>query len=165
MNLRDAKIWGGIGAILSLIGLGVIGFILKLVGVKKIAEATGNNDIFRYYLYSAVLAVVAFAIMSSVYYPMMMRGKMFDFFALGTFLTAFIVAVILLIIAAVFMKKSYDLISLETKVGWFRTTAILYIIGAVLLFVGVGALVLIVAAILEIVAFFSLPDTIQRKTL
>ncbi len=164
MSLKDAKIWGGVGAILCLIGLGIVGFILKLIGVKKISDATGNYEIFQKYLYAAVLAVIASVMAVVAYYPLMMRGKFFiNVLALGATLTTFVVAIILLIIAVIFMKKSYDLIAVETGVGWFKTVATLYIIGAVLLFVGIGAIVLLIAAILEIVAFFSLPDTVPKS--
>lgn len=51
-SLSNAKILGGVGAILSLVGLGFIGFILKLVAVKQISDATGNKEIFNKYLWA-----------------------------------------------------------------------------------------------------------------
>ncbi|MBP1912372.1 hypothetical protein [Thermococcus stetteri] len=45
-DLKNAKLLGGIGAILTVVGVGFIGFILKLLAVKNIAEATGREEIF-----------------------------------------------------------------------------------------------------------------------
>lgn len=61
------------------------------------------------------------------------------------------------------MKQSYDLIAEETGVGMFHTVALLYIVGAVLTIVLIGALLLLIAAILEVIAFFSLPDSVPEK--
>jgi len=60
------------------------------------------------------------------------------------------------------MKQSYDMISEETGVGMFHTAALLYIIGAVLTIVIIGLLLILIAAILEIAAFFSLSDELER---
>lgn len=73
-----------------------------------------------------------------------------------------LVAAILMIAGVWFMKQSYDMISEETGVGLFHTTALLYLVGAILMIVLTGAFLIIVAAVLEIVAFFSLPDELER---
>lgn len=156
-ELKDAKVWGGVGAILTVVGLGFIGFILKLLGVKKISEATGNEEIFSKYLWSAVLAIIASAILFGSFF-MAGGGLGLGAIGLGT-----VIAAILMILAAWFMKQSYDMIASETGVGMFHTVALLYIIGAVLTIVLIGVFLVLIAAILEIVAFFSLPDSVPGK--
>ncbi len=156
-ELKDAKIWGGIGAILTVVGLGFIGFILKLIGVKKISDATGNGEIFSKYLWSAALAIIASILILAGMISGMLSGHMMG---LGAMM---IVGAILMIVAAYFMKQSYDMVAEETGVSMFSTVALLYIIGAVLTIVVIGAILILIAAILEIVAFFSLPDSIPGK--
>ncbi len=149
VELKDAKIWGGIGAILTVVGLGFIGFILKLIGVKKISDATGNEEIFSKYLWAAILAIIA----SVLILAGLLSGHILGFSLMA------VVGAIIMIVAAYFMKQSYDMIARETGVNMFSTVALLYIIGAVLTIIIIGALIIFIAAILEIVAFFSLPDS------
>jgi len=168
-ELKDARIWGGVGAILTLVGLGLIGFVLKLIGVKKIADATGNDEIFKKYLYSAILAVVGSALIAVSVFPLVMTGNMYHnvyhtYTLIGLAGTTLIVSIVLLIVAFVFMIQSYKLIAEETGVKMFSTVAKLYIIGAVLLVVVVGVFILLIASILEVVAFFSLPDELPRPS-
>ncbi|WP_372838593.1 DUF996 domain-containing protein [Pyrococcus kukulkanii] len=69
-----------------------------------------------------------------------------------------------MIIGSYFRKKSYELIAQYTGVDMFKTSGLLYFIGAILIIVfGIGALIMLVAAILEIVAFFSLPEEIGKS--
>ena len=161
-DLKNAKTLGGVGAILTVIGLGFVGFILKLIAVKNIAEATGREEIFSKYLWSAILAIIASLVwVATVWGSMfsMARSAEFGFGMLGI---GGLVAAILMIGAAWFMKQSYDMISEETGVGTFHTVAMLYIVGAILMIILIGAFLVIIAAILEIVAFFYLPDRLER---
>ncbi|WP_297071174.1 DUF996 domain-containing protein [Thermococcus sp.] len=157
-ELKDAKVWGGIGAILTLVGLGFVGFILKLVGVKRISDATGNGEIFSKYLWAAVLAIIASVLMLAAMLSGMSSGHM-----LGIGMVA-VVAAIIMIVAAYFMKQSYDLVARETGVKMFSTVALLYIIGAILTVIMIGVFIILIAAILEIVAFFSLPDSTPESS-
>ncbi len=61
-------------------------------------------------------------------------------------------------IASIFLKRSYDNIGTRLNIGMFHTTGLLYLIGAATLIIGVGFIIAIVAAILQIVAFFSIPE-------
>ncbi|WP_010477922.1 DUF996 domain-containing protein [Thermococcus zilligii] len=160
-ELKDAKIWGGIGAILTLVGLGFIGFILKLVGVKKISEATGNEEIFSKYLWAAVLNILASVILFGSFFAGILTGNFK--LSLASIGLGVIVGAILMIVGVLLMKQSYDLIAKETGVGMFHTVALLYIVGAVLTIVLIGGLLLLIAAILEVIAFFSLPDSVPEK--
>ena len=55
-KLRDAKILGGIGAILLLLSfipfVSIIGIVLMFIAVKYISDETKDKDIFKNYLYS-----------------------------------------------------------------------------------------------------------------
>lgn len=75
-----------------------------------------------------------------------------------------IVGWIVMIVATLYLRKSYDRIAEYTKVDMFKTTGLLYFIGAITLIVLIGFLILFIAKILEIVAFFTLPDTLPAQT-
>jgi len=70
---------------------------------------------------------------------------------------------IIVLISTVFLKKSYDAIALKLKVNMFHTTGLLFLIGAATLIVGVGVVILFIAAILQIVAFFSIPEQVPSQ--
>ena len=73
---------------------------------------------------------------------------------------------ILLIVATLYLKKSFDAIAKHTKVGLFSTTGLLYLIGAVLVIAfGLGGIIMFIASILEIVSFFSLLVELPKRSL
>ncbi|MEE9163255.1 MAG: DUF996 domain-containing protein [Thermoplasmata archaeon] len=180
-TLRDAKNYGGVGAILILLGtfipfvgivVGIAGFILVLVAVKYISDAAGDRSIYDNMLFFVIVAiigfVVAFLFVFTALLPFLGPGftapTSFDIadplaiFAIVAILIGLAIAWILSIIAAVFLRKSFNSISAHLGVGLFRTTALLYFIGAILLIVGVGFILIFVAEILMVVAFFSIPE-------
>lgn len=183
-KLGNAKILGGVGAILTLVGafIPVIGTILPLVGVilifiavKYIADETKESGIFRNYLVSFIFRVcsiiagiaVAVIIIGSVSLGAMFNlnqftnpRAMFNFAGgiLAGIIIGLIVIWVFLILSSVYLRKSYNSIAKHTKVDLFRTTGMLYFIGAITLIVLIGFLILLIAVILEIVSYFSLPE-------
>ncbi|WP_308700751.1 DUF996 domain-containing protein [Pyrococcus yayanosii] len=183
MTLKDAKLYGGIGAILGLIGGLVprIGFVLSLAGlvlifmaVKKISDETGDKDIFDDFLKAFIIqiggivlaAIIAIATVGAFILGAGIEGMMREArniaAILGGVLIALVILWIALVIATYFRKRSYERIAERTGTDLFRTTGLLYFIGAITMVVLVGLLVIFVAAILEIVSFFSLPDELER---
>lgn len=69
-----------------------------------------------------------------------------------------LVGLILLIISALFLKKSFDKIAEYTNVDLFKTTAIVYLIGVILSFILIGGAIIFVAYIIQIISFFRLPE-------
>ena len=61
---------------------------------------------------------------------------------------------IVFIVAAYFQRKSYSVIARRLNVGMFGTAALIFLIGAALVIVIIGFLLLFVAQILFVVAFF-----------
>ena len=189
--LNNAKIMGGIGAILTLLGiipsagfiLGIIGFILILVAVKYISDETKDKSIFNNFLYFFIICIIGVVVTviilvitvinaGGIAYINELQAKaltnpMDVWNAIQPLLTGFLVALlilcILIIISAIYLRKSYDKIAELTNVKWFSTTGLLFLIGAATLIIGVGFIILLVAMILEIIAFFSLPDKLPEK--
>ena len=75
-NLSNAKIVGGIGALLSLIGwlfsanfgfvVGIIRLIMVFIAIKYIADETKNKSIFDNYLYFFLCSFIAIVAMAAI---------------------------------------------------------------------------------------------------
>jgi len=186
-DLSNAKTLGGIGALLSLVGgaipyagpiVSILGLVMVFIAVKSISETTNKEDIFNNYLYHFLLSIISIIAL----FMIMLIG----FGAIGGFtwiqtlqdieitnfesfwnyfgefmiylLIALFVAWILTVIGSVYLRRSYNQIAEETNINLFRTTGTLYFFGAITLIVLIGFLLLLVARVLEIIAYFSLPD-------
>lgn len=188
-NLSNAKVFGGIGAILSLVGafvpafgsiVSTIGLVLVFVAVKYIADETKDRPIFKNYmlfflcniiaLVAAVaifFAIAGLSIISTIQSLSNLTNPSEIMDAIAPLLTGCVVAIlvgwILLIIGALYLRKSYNRIAEHTNVGLFKTTGLVYFIGAITTIIVIGIFIMVIAKILEIIAFFSLPDKIPSK--
>ena len=194
-NLSNAKIYGGIGALLMLIGgfipavggiLPLIGLILVFIAVKNIADEAKDESIFKNYLWYFIVSIIAMVAVFSIFIAsfgaaggfslldmMQMQGGQninpADLTSLvgnmmGGCLAALVIGWILMIVATLFLRKSFNSIAEHTEVKLFATTGLLFFVGAITLIILIGGFILLIAMILEIVAFFSLPETLPRTT-
>ena len=187
-KLRDAKIFGGIGAILLLFPVvSIVGIVLLFVAVKYIADETKDHDIFKNYLYSFIFNIIAIiGFITVLVFSFLALGLNFNYFDLQQFSDinyfqsylsnsfapslggmigcgiAILVGYILLILGALFLRKSFDGIAERTRVDLFKTTGLVYLIGAVTTIFLIGFFIFIIAIILEIASFFSLPDSLSK---
>lgn len=181
-SLSQAKTLGGVGAILALLFpvptvgwiLSIAGFILILVAVKNIADTVGEPSIFNDMIISVVLAIVGIVVGVVVLFGALfsiigLGGPSFMFTPgtppsgdiiaiIGAVILGLVVIWIFFLVAAIFLKRSYDKIGTRLNVGMFRTTGLLYLIGAATTIILIGFLIVLIADILQIVAFFSIPD-------
>lgn len=191
-SLQTAKILGGIGALLMLIGgfvaatvgvLSFIGFIMVFIAVKMIADETKEKGIFDNYLYSFVAFIIAFVALIAMALVALASVGGLQFFidlqnsamtepmeiwntlqpVLFGALAALLVFWIIAVIASLFYRKSFNLIAEKTDVKWFGTAGLLIFIGTITSIILIGFIILIIGMIIEIVAFFSLPDKINPK--
>ena len=182
-TLRDAKNYGGVGAILLLIStfvpvvgivVSIVGFVLVLVAVKYISESVGDRAIYSNIVYFIILAiigsVVVFLFVVAALLPFLVLGGFppttgpiditdpATILAATTFLIGLGIGWVIAIVAALFLRRSFNSISTSLGVGLFGTAGLLYFIGAILLIVVVGFVLIFIAEILMIVAFFSIPE-------
>lgn len=165
--------------------ISLIGWILILLAIKIISDEAKDRSIFTNYLTYVIIGIIG-TIIATIFvggtiglgflssFEKMSEGEMAEGATgfLETFAGAivlliifFIIVYVIQIVAAVFLKRSFDGIAKHTKVELFRTTGLLYLIGAILLILfGIGGIITFIAAILQIVAFFSLPDTLPEPT-
>jgi uncharacterized membrane protein len=184
-TLRQAKMLGGIGSILTILlfvphsvgaGLVIVGWVLTILAVKYISDVLRDRSIFN----NAIIAVVL-AIAGVVVFAVVVAGAILGFIGLGggisppsmnstSFANSGMVGLIagvlgglaivwvLAIVSAYFLRRSYNTIAAGLNAGLFRTGALIYLIGAILTIIGVGFVLIFVAQILFVVAFFTLPD-------
>jgi uncharacterized membrane protein len=187
VTLAQARTLGGVGSILVLLSvvpyvgfiLGLAGFVMVLLAVKQISEAVKDREIFNNVLMAVILqivgsAILAFVVIGGLLSTFMMAplGSPFDGFAgpgmfdvgaalavLGTLIVGLIVMWVILIVVARSLRKGYDGIATKTGTETFRSVGRWYYYGAWLAIVLVGFVLILIAAILQIVAFFSLPES------
>jgi uncharacterized membrane protein len=159
-TLSQAKTLGGVGSILIFIPfVSLIGYILLIIAVKDISDDLQDPAIFRNIVISAVTGIVgALAGAFVIFLGVLGSGFSFGVSAIAGVLTGLLIVWVFLIISAVFLRKAYDTMGERLGVGSFRTAATLYLIGAVLTIVFVGFILLIIAEIVQAIAFFSIPD-------
>ena len=186
-KLSEAKILGGIGSLLMLLGgiflpgIGMIlGLILVFIAVSYISKECKDKSIFDNYLLQfiyKIIAVVAVVIIFFIsiggltFFSVLESMEFTDFNSVisffGPYLLWWVIALIIgwafLIISSWYLKKSYTSIADYTKVDLFRTTGLLYFIGSLSLIVVIGIFIILVAMILEIVSYFKLPDKLPKK--
>lgn len=189
-TLSQAKTLGGIGSIFALLSgflfwlpdftgtaLLVIGLILMLFAVKNIADVVGDQSIFSNMLYSVLLAIIGpiIAIVVVAAAAASVIGSLSGFVpgsttipsgflaVIGIIILAGIVLYVCILISTIFLRKSYDNIATRLRVDMFKTSGLLFLIGAATLIVVVGILILFIAAILQVVAFFSIPDQVMQQ--
>ena len=154
-SLSNAKTMGGIGGILVLIpGVSLIGWILILVALKDISDVTQDRSIFDNALLAGITAIIGSVILAV--FAFFVVGA-FGFFSLGFFgfLAAFWA---LTIVSAIFLKNAYDRAAQKLNNSSFGTAGLLYLIGALTTIVLVGFLILFIALIFQIIAYFSIND-------
>jgi len=194
-NLSEAKVYGGIGALLMLIGIfipyggpiiSIIGLVFIFIAVKAISEITKDEDIFRNYLMHfifTILAIVAIIVIMIIAFGAaggfswiteLTELQSEDITDFNTFwdlfgdmivgaIVALVVGWILAIISALYLRKSYNNIAEHTKVSTFKTTGTIYLIGAITLIILIGFLIIFIAKIIEIIAYFSIPESLPSS--
>src|SRR5437899_3996233 len=164
-SLSSAKTLGGVGGILVFFPvLSLVGWILILLATKEISESVQDKTIFDDALLAGITAVIGAVVFAFVFALVVFTGSAGGPFAPGPFgfsgvflgvLGAFWV---FSIISAIFLKRSYEKISQRLNVSAFATAGLLYLIGAALTIVLVGFLILLIALIFQVVAYFSIQD-------
>jgi uncharacterized membrane protein len=191
-SLQTAKILGGIGALLMLIGglitatagiLSLIGFIMVFIAVKMIADEVKEKGIFDNFLYSFVTFIVAFVVLIAMALVVLASVGGIEFFTnlsnsamtdpmeifntlqpvLFGAIAALLIFWVIAVIASLFYRKSFNLIAEKTGIKWFATAGLLVFIGTITTIILIGFIILLIAGIIEIIAFFSLPDKIGPK--
>jgi len=181
-SLSQAKTLGGVGSILVLlvfipdagVVLAVIGFIMTLIAVKYISDSLQDKSIFNDMLIAIVLSIIGFVVVGVIVGLSVYRFVGLGGIVPGTVTTTtpglvglitgivvgLVIGWIVLVVSSYFLRKAYNEVGLKLNVGMFKTAALIYFIGAILTIIVIGLLLILIAQILLVVAFFSIPDMV-----
>lgn len=180
-RLSDARLVGGIGSILILLAiinplLSIVGLILILIAVKYVSEIVQDYAIFRNMIYSIVVGIIGIVVFVAVglllfgHYAFQLAslqdnlssGRFQSF--IFSFLIELAILWLTLIISAIFARKSYDGMAEKLGVRLFSTAGLFYFIGSILVIIfGLGLILVLVAIVLTIVGFFTIPDQLPMQ--
>jgi len=182
-SLFQAKRLGEVGSILVLLGvipniglfIAIAGLALILIAVKCISELLEDPSVFKNMLIAVVLFIGGVSAAEAVFltgiFSIFGTIRSMSFTGFPPFFLEFLAIVIIagaileifIVVGAIFLRKSYNAIGKRLGVEWFRTAGLVFLIGGGLIIAfGVGLPVLGLAAILQMVAFFSLPDLLPQ---
>ncbi len=169
-KLEDVKIIGGIGSLLFLLGglgfwgkpslIAIVGLILMALAVKYIADETREKSIFDNFVYFLFLSVLGLIIAALIGIASLV-GSMFigRFAAILSAIVSFFFYWIILVASSLFLKRSFETIAAKTENSMFSTAGKLYFIGALTIIIMIGFLLVLVALLLTVIAFFTLKTT------
>jgi uncharacterized membrane protein len=168
VELKQIKLLGGIGSILSLFGsvprvgllISLAGFILVLIAIFNLERATKAKGIFGKFLIGNLLSGIAIAIVA--FFVSVILGTLIFLKGNRAILLSSVLFLffcwILMIVGSYLIKKSFEKIAQVTKEENFARAGFFYFIGSITAIVLVGFILNFVGTIFEIIAFFSLPE-------
>ena len=164
--------------------LGLIGLILVLIALKGLSDHYNEAGIFNNALYGFIIGIIGVAVAVAVIVVAaidFLTAVGLDISAawsdpavwssinweqavtwniiwphIAAILGGLVVLFAFVVVAAIFLRRSYTTLSAKTGVKMFSTVGLLTLIGAVLTIIGVGLILLWVAQVLLAVAFFSI---------
>lgn len=161
MSLSQARTLGRIGSILVFLPvLSIIGYILILIAINDVSKYLQDRSIFKNTLIAVALEIVG----SAVGLFILFGGLLSSMFTGGLsvvpgLIAALAVTWLFLVAAALFLRRSYDTMALKLGIGSFRTTGMLFLIGAgLVILVGLGFIVIFVGEIFQAISFFAIPE-------
>jgi uncharacterized membrane protein len=160
LSLSQGRTLGRVGSILVFIPfLSIIGYILILIAINDISKYLQDRSIFKNTLIAVALEIVGSVVGLSILIGGALTSTLTGgVSALVGVFAALAITWIFLIAAAFFLKRSYDTIALKLGISSFRTTGLLFLVGAGLVIVLVGFIVIFVGNIFQAISFFSIPE-------
>ncbi|NJE42307.1 DUF996 domain-containing protein [Thermococcus sp. GR6] len=180
-NEKNFGLWGSILALVAAfmgaipyIGvfgstLSLIAFILVLLALKGIGNKVGDERPFKYYLYSVIVAIagVVFAIVliliGAITLPKGGMNEPYETFGIGMVLLGIILIIAVFILAVYFQKQAWEVMYEITGVEEFQKTAKWLWWGALTLIILIGSILLLIAAIYQIIAFSNMPEELEFR--
>jgi uncharacterized membrane protein len=160
-KLGDAKLLGGIGSILQIIPfLGIVGYVLTLIAVKYVSDEVNDSSIFSDMLFAVIAGIVGVAIgATALFFGAFSSILTTGFSTILGGVTFLAIVWIALIVSSIFVRRAFGKMATKLNVGTFRTAGTLYFVGALLTIILVGFLILFIAYIVQIVAFFAIQES------
>jgi len=162
---------------------GLVGLILVLIAVKGLSDHYRESSIFNNSLYGVILSIVGVVVFVAAlfvtaisFFTNVLGIELSTAFSdptafsnidwtealvweklwahVAALVGSLVILFIFVVVAAIFYRKSLTTLAEKTGVGLFGTAGLLILIGAVLTIIVIGLLLIWIAEILLIVAFF-----------
>lgn len=169
MSLESGKTLGGVGAILIAIGsvfppLSLVGIILVLIAMKRLADYYEEKGIYDNALWGFVFGIISIIGATVVFFLLIFTGAILAMtaghFAPNALIPGIIVAIIVWfvfsLLQAIYYRRAFTMLSEKSEEKMFDSAGLLLLIGAILTIILIGALVSLVAWILVAVGFFAI---------
>jgi uncharacterized membrane protein len=182
--VSSAKTLGGVGCILLLLAfapavgglLALTGLVLVLVAMRRLSKGLGEPSIADNSLYAVVAAVEGTVAGTLLVVASLLALVGVDSLSgidwgkagpthpqiaglAASFVLGLAAVWVAFVLSALFVKRATDKVADRLAIPMFRTAGTAYLVGAALTVLGVGFLLIFVAAIMFAVAFFSIPQT------
>jgi uncharacterized membrane protein len=181
--MNQVKTLGGVGSLLTLLSvvptagpiLAIVGAVLILVAVKYASDILGDPKIFNNMLYAVIIGIIGLVVgvvaVIGIVFKAIGLGYLSSSFAftppstltpgdivglLGVIVLGLVAVWVCFLVSSIFLRRSYTELGKRLNVGLFSTAALLYLIGAALTILVIGLLLIFIAEILLVVAFFSI---------
>ncbi|NIO38353.1 DUF996 domain-containing protein [Candidatus Bathyarchaeota archaeon] len=168
MSLESGKTLGGVGAIFIAIGsvfppLSLVGIILVLVAMRRLADYYEEKGIFDNALWGFIFGIISVVGAIIVFFLLIFSGAIWSVttglavpLAIGSIIAAIVVWFVFSLLQAIYYRRAFAILSEKSEEKMFDTAGLLLLIGAILTIVLIGALVSLVAWILVAVGFFAI---------
>lgn len=168
MSLESGKTLGGVGAIFIAIGsvfppLSLVGIILLLVAMRRLADYYEEQGIFDNALWGFIFGIIGIVGAIIVFFLLILGGAIWSVptglagpFVIGSIIAAIVVWFVFSLLQAIYYRRAFTILSEKTGEKMFDTAGLLLFIGAILTIILIGALVSLVAWILVAVGFFAI---------
>ncbi|MEM1575794.1 MAG: DUF996 domain-containing protein [Nitrososphaerota archaeon] len=142
--------------------------IIVLVAMRGFSRIYNEVKIFKNFLIGFIFEIIAssffivtiFLLLSEFYFLKYLWFLGFSYSAITRILFIIGVIFLILIIATIFYKKSFNLLAQKSKVDLFNTVGVLLLIGTIFLPITlIGGISLLIAWIIAIIGFFSIKQT------
>lgn len=168
-SLDEAKILGGLGSILTLLGLApligtvavVVGWVLVLAAIGLISVVAENRSILYNGIVGAGLQMVGavglYFVGRSIlgYFSGISSSNPLGFY--GSVFSWLMLLWVIVIVSSIFLYMSLKTIASRLNVGLFATAAIIYVVGEGTTIILIGFVIALIAQILFAAAFFTMP--------
>ena len=166
LSLENLKLLGIIASILCIMpsdSIPLAGYLLLLVTIYYFSKFYKDMKIFTNFLLSfifSLVGVILFILTLFLTTGQFLQNTLIRISYLSLFHVFGIPIIVLwlfLTIGAIFLKRSYNLLAEYTKSELFKLTGLLILIGSVLLIVIIGALIVYVGLIFQLISFVFIP--------
>lgn len=177
MSIEPGRSLAAVGTLMLVIGsfvpfLGIVGFLLAMIGLYYLADHYKERGIFNNALYGVIFGIIGVAALAFILIALFfggnllgirfgaegnITGNLIGFFA--GIVIALVVAFIFYILMAFYLRRTFNILADKSGVGMFRTAGTLLFFGAILTVILVGLVLVFIAWILATVAFFSMTST------